>query len=276
MHKKVFLFLFLLVSIFMFTACSSNEDQVIDENPASDANVLLEGTPERKIIYKVNASYDVSDIEEAVNELKSFILSDEWFDFESISESNAYFKIRIKTERLDTFVSDLNEAFQQRSYTKSGEDISLSYQDKTAKILSLTLQQERLQALYESASFSDMIVINKQLSDVEAELSKLQGELNVFDSLIEYSTVEVRLYGSSIITRSPFFNRLGNAFVNGFKGLLSFLDGLFIVIATIIPFAIVFVPAGYFGLKFYRKHQIKQKAKYEAMKIARAQKSEQK
>lgn len=276
MKKKIGFVLSLILMILMLSACSSNDYLGPDEEPTiGEDNLLLEGTPERKIIYRVDASYDVSNINDAVDTLKSLVIEDEWFDQENLSTSYASFTIRIKTERLDAFMLDLKEAFQQRSYNKSGEDISLAYQDKTEKVLSLTLQQERLQALYDSASFSDMIVINKQLSDVEAELRKLEGELNVFDSLVEYSTVEVRLYGSTIITRSPFFNRLGNAFVNGAKGLLSFLDGLVIVVATIIPFAIVFVPAGYFGLKFYKSYQRKQKIKFEAIKAARENKNKQ-
>lgn len=276
MKKKIGFALSLIFMILMLSACSSNDYLGPEEEPMNgEDNLLLEGTPERKIIYRVDASYDVSNINDAVDTLKGFVLEDEWFDQENLSTSYASFTIRIKTERLDAFMLDLKEAFQQRSYNKSGEDISLAYQDKTEKVLSLTLQQERLQALYDSASFSDMIIINKQLSDVEAELRKLEGELNVFDSLVEYSTVEVRLYGSIIITRSPFFNRLGNAFVNGAKGLLSFLDGLVIVVATIIPFAVVFVPAGYFGLKFYKSYQRKQKIKFEAIKAARENKNKQ-
>lgn len=276
MKKKIGFVFSLFFMIIMLSACSSNDYLGPEEEPTiGEDNFLLEGTPERKIIYRVDASYDVSNISDAVDTLKSFVLEDEWFDQENESTSYASFVIRIKTERLDAFMLDLKEVFQQRSYNKSGEDISLAYQDKTEKVLSLTLQQERLQALYDSASFSDMIVINKQLSDVEAELRKLEGELNVFDSLVEYSTVEVRLYGSTIITRSPFFNRLGNAFVNGAKGLLSFLDGLVIVVATIIPFAVVFVPAGYFGLKFYKSYQRKQKIKFEAIKAARENKNKQ-
>lgn len=276
MKKKIGFVFSLFFMILLLSACSSNDYLGPGEEPTTgEDNFLLEGTPERKIIYRVDASYDVSNINDAVDTLKGFVLEDEWFDQENLSTSYASFTIRIKTERLDAFMLDLKEAFQQRSYNKSGEDISLAYQDKTEKVLSLTLQQERLQALYDSASFSDMIVINKQLSDVEAELRKLEGELNVFDSLVEYSTVEVRLYGSTILTRSPFFNRLGNAFVNGAKGLLSFLDGLVIVVATIVPFAVVFVPAGYFGLKFYKSYQRKQKIKFEAIRAARENKNKQ-
>jgi hypothetical protein len=106
-----------------------------------------------------------------------------------------------------------------------------------------------------------MITINAQLSNLEVELMRLQGELNVFDSLVDYSEVNITLYGSTIITRSPFFNRLGNGFINGLNAVVSVLDGLAIAIVSVIPFVVVFGPIGYGAYYVRKKYILKKKAK---------------
>ena len=124
----------------------------------------------------------MTDLSDSIDTLKALVEPDEWFDQESIISSKATFTVRVKTDRLDAFVDALNSAFQARKYTKDGQDISLSYQDKTIRIESITLQIERLQVLYASASLSEMITINSELADLETELLVLQGQLSVYDS----------------------------------------------------------------------------------------------
>lgn len=259
--RKLFLsFLFVLLLGVLF-ACSSNEPY--EEDPTDNQTILTDAVPQRKMIYTVNSSYDVTNILESVDTLKGLLAADEWFDYESIRSNSARFTVRVKTERLDVFTDALKANFQVRDFVKEGKDVSLQYLDKTAKITSINLQITRLQNLYASASLSEMITINTQMANLEVELMKLQGELNVFDSLIEYSEVHITLYGSTIVTRSPFINRFGNGFLNGFRAVFSVLDAIGIVIANLIPFALVFGPIG-IGIHFgYKKYQVRKKLKKE-------------
>ncbi|MCR3906466.1 MAG: DUF4349 domain-containing protein [Tenericutes bacterium] len=256
--KKLYLLIVFTV-ILMLSAC--NADGGFEDNEPDDQEQFIltaNGIPERKIIYTVNSTFDVSNLNQSVATLKSLVESDEWFDYENISSSNANFKVRIKTERLDDFIEELKSNFQVRSFSKQGRDVSLEYQDKTNRIASLNLQITRLQELYEEATFSNLLTINQQLAELEVELMALEGELSVFDSLVEYSEVNITLYGSSVVTKSPFFNRLGNGFLNGFRAVFTVLDGLVIVIANITPFILVFGPIGY-GVYYFRKRYIQRK-----------------
>ncbi|MDI6453790.1 DUF4349 domain-containing protein [Peloplasma aerotolerans] len=262
--KKLFLLLIVITFISFLSACSA-EGGFDDLGPDDQDQIILtsNGVPERKIIYTVNSTFDVNNLNQSVTTLKGLVENDEWFDYENISSTGASFKVRIKTERLDNFIEDLNVNFQVRSFNKQGRDVSLEYQNKTNRITSLNLQIARLHELYEDATFSNMLTINQQLSDLEVELMALEGELSVFDSLVDYSEVNITFYGSVVITRSPFFNRLGNGFVNGTKAVLVVLDGLFIVVANVIPFILVFGPVGY-GIYYFRKrYVIKKKSKKE-------------
>jgi hypothetical protein len=265
MKKIVWIFCFCVFSLSLIGCSDINED--IPTNGGNDQIVLLaENVPERKIIYTVDSSFDVEDLTDSISTLRGLLGSDEWFDQETIQSSRATFKARIKTARLDAFIADLYDNFQVRDFSKQATDVSLQYQDKSNRITSINLQIDRLQDLYESASLSDMILINEQLADLEVELLQIQGELSLFDSLIEYSEVTIRLYGSSVVTKSQFFNRFANGIITGFKAVVSFFDWIGIAIAYIIPFAIVFVPVSIGIIILRKKYYLPRKAKRQAAK----------
>ena len=264
MFRKVLLALVIIFSFIGLIGCSEAYDgSLSNENYYSDSNgsgvIILadDTTPERKILYTVDISFDVNDLVEAEEILNTLIASDEWFDSENLTSTRYTYKIRIKTDRLDDFITALKDEFVLRTYQKEGKDISLQYQDTTNKILSLEAQLERLLELYDQATLPEMIIINEQISDIEVELQSLNGTLNQFDSLAEYSVVNLVFYGSAITSDSPFINRLGNAFVNGFNGLLKFFDGLLIVIATVLPFAVVIGVIGTVTIVIYKKSKKK-------------------
>lgn len=236
--KGIMISVFLFSLLFMIGCSQMTGNLTVSENQESINAVEYssEDIPARKIIYTVDISFDVRNLEESSQVLESLIEADEWFDEEILNSSTHYYVIRIKTDRLDDFIAALEDVFTLRSFEKVATDISLEYQDATNRILSLEAQLSRLLDLYDQANMSEMIMINEQVSDIEVELQQLHGTLNQFDSLVDYSEVTLRFYGSTIVSQSPFINRLGNAFVNGFNALLIFFDRLAIVFATILPF----------------------------------------
>jgi len=258
MKRKVLFSLIAVILVFTFVGCNAAYESGVISSESGDSvqNLANTSVSERLIIYDVNISFDVNDLDEAGSFLDGLLADDEWFDQVNLTSSRYSYVIRVKTDRLDDFVTSLQEEYIIRSYTKTGTDISLEYQDTSNQILALEAQMTRLLELYDNASLSDMIVINEQISQIEIELQYLNGELAQYDSLIEYSVVTLVFYGSTVTTQSPFFNRLGNAFVNGFNALISFMDGLIIVFATALPFLVV-MGGGAVGLIFILKKRTK-------------------
>jgi len=272
MLKKVILMTMIASVLVGLIACSSEtyvqEEFLYGESENLLVNLADPVAPERKIIYEVKVSYDVTDLPAATAFLKAQLQTDEWFDREVLTSGYHSYVIRVKTERLDAFITTLHDEFALRSYEKIGTDISLEYQDTSNRIISLQTQLARLLVLYESATLAEMLVINEQISDIEVELAELDGTLSEFDSLAEYSEVALIFYGGTVVTQSPFFNRLGNAVWDGILGLLDFFDTLFIAFATILPFLIVF---GGIGIIVWRVIK-KRKAKKQLAAVDKAEK----
>ncbi len=261
--KRILLGTFFFIFLFFLMACSSDNEGLWDDhnNENGEINLANGESPTRKIIYKAQLSIYTTQFDETIEFVRELIESDEWFDSETVSERSATFYLRIKTERLDTVLNNIRANHQVNNYSKVATDVSLAYQDASDKITALQLQQARLLVLYENATLSEMLTINSQLSSIEVQLAQLQGTLNQFDSLVDYSEVRINVYSSAVAGRSPFLNRIGHAFENGYLAVFAILDGLVIAIVTLTPIAIVFVPAGYGVFRLYKYVEKRRKSK---------------
>ncbi|MGB4332380.1 MAG: DUF4349 domain-containing protein [Bacilli bacterium] len=149
-----------------------------------------------------------------------------------------------------------------KDLNKEATDISLQYQDTENKINSLLAEKDRLNELYADASIDDMILINKRISEIDLLLGELQGDLNRYDSLIEYSTVTLTIRASKKAGDAPFGKRLANSFRNGFTAVVIFLKYLLIGLTVILPAAIILGPVavGIVVLRNYiKKKRVKEK-----------------
>lgn len=107
---------------------------------------------------------------------------------------------------------------------------------------------------------NDMILINQRISEIDLLLGELQGDLNRYDSLIEYSTVTLTIRASKA-GDAPFGKRLANSLRNGFTAVVIFLKYLLIGLTVILPAAIILGPVavGIVVLRNYIKKKSKRK-----------------
>ncbi|MFP4177442.1 MAG: DUF4349 domain-containing protein [Acholeplasmataceae bacterium] len=266
MKRIVVFFLAVLMIGLAVMGCSSDysgpprEDDQVSEGVDVELDHSL-STPTRKIIYEVDATYYVDDIDRALTWLKDLMEEDEWIDREERSDTSAHLTMRIKSERLDAFVEAIENEYESHSYRKVGEDISLEYQDKSDLIARYNDEMDRNLELIEEASLSEILIINERVSELEQLIATLEGELNLFDSLVDYSEVRISIHKEDVYTRLPFGERINEGFANGVSFVVSFFDGLVIVLVTLFPVAVVFVPVGYGGYRIARRIRMKKQKK---------------
>lgn len=256
--KTSILFVALIIFSLLLVGCSAKNFRSTDSNEDDKIITKLNSSiPNRKIIYTVNADLKTDNLSDSITKIKSELNSDEWFDSEDISEDSAIFVIRVKSEHLEQFLDSITEGHEVTNFNKTAKDVSLDYQDKSNLLLTYQTERERLLELYEGASLADMITINTRLSEIDIEISKLQGELNEFDNLVEYSVVNLNIYVSNDTEPLTFGQRITNAISGGFLVLVAFLETLLIIFIVLIPWAIVIVPSiyGIYRLTKYKKNK---------------------
>lgn len=252
---KVFGFMVLLIFLMMGCSASYDDSWAPDDGQGGDEQPLSSETaPERKIIYTVDVRFSVDDIQGAVTTIRDMLAESEWFDRESISARSAQFTVRVRTERLDAFMAELEDTFEHLEYTRSARDISLDYSSQETRLLAIETEIATLIAMMDLAeTFAEILLINERLSSLEVERQDVQGELNRFDSLADYSEVHLQVYERTVFERLPFGDRVGDAFTSGVSALGSFLQGTVIVLAAVLPFALFFGVIGGTGFIVYRR-----------------------
>lgn len=259
MKKKFFILLFIFLFVISLSACSKKNYKSAPGNSYEQTQdvTTFNNTTNRKIVYEVNATLNVDDIEETLKSIKDFLNEDEWLDQERHYENSSYLVIRIKSSRLDEFINAFSEMGSVSNFSKTGTDISLEYYDTQAKIESLETQRTRLLELYENASINDMIIINNRLSEIDFELNKLKGNLNKYDSKVEYSVVTLNILYKTKETKTSYGNRIVNSFLSGINAIKVFFEYFILVLATLFPFILIAIPTGFLVRFIYIRNKKK-------------------
>lgn len=245
--KKRISFIVLVLSLLLtmiLVGCSSSASDAnygYDRNPENKGDIENvsesgETSPDRKIIYTASVSITSSDVTVTEKAIRDSLNSDEWVEQSSKYDGSLTVTVRIKTERLDSFINSLDGLGTIRSKEINSKDVSIDYYDNVTRKTTLETEQARLLVLLDKAeSISDILQINKRLSEIESELKKIDGTIKNYDSLVEYSQVTVTVRTPYEEQKETFGSKLSRGFETGLK----VAENLFIFVLVIIPFVIV-------------------------------------
>lgn len=266
MKKIIFFIIVALIAILILSSCSSHNDMDYKDNDSPSSGEAADtedntSISERKIIHEVNASLSSSNINDTLSKIKGGMLNDEWIETESTSKDHSTITLRIKTERLEAFITSISEEGAVYNLERKSTDVSLSYYDKTGRIESLEAERTRLNELYSEMDSPDaLIVINKRIAEINLEIASLQGQVNQIDSLIDYSKVTLYISKAYEVQEEVTFSkRIKNVFNDSWKALGAFIKFLAVAVVAVFPFALVFAPIG-IGI-YYLNRYIKNKKK---------------
>ena len=167
----------------------------------STADSIVAPSLNRKIVYTVNLTLNASNVNQLKTELsaKSAELggyierTDE--DFSGGECSYALITYRIPTEKLDEFVSGVENQGGVTGKTVYTADITNSYVDATARKEALQGERLMLQTLLNDTSItaSDKVNIISKIGEVELELQIIEQTIGQYDSMVNYSTVCIEI-----------------------------------------------------------------------------------
>ncbi|MEH6939775.1 DUF4349 domain-containing protein [Bacillus sp. JJ664] len=231
--KKIGLF---LLVISLVTACSNSngveseksmymdkssqqetDSQTVDQNNAKNGTESPIGIV-RKLIKTADVQIEtkkfektIETLEISVSEFNGYIESNhitgtsmlEKYDDnnDEFPSRTAQYTLRIPSNKLNAYLSKINTIGNVTSKSISTEDISNQYFDTETRIKSLKIQEERLlNLLKKSGSLSDIIELEKELSTVRYEIESLTTTIKTYDSLINYSTINLSVTEVAEIT----------------------------------------------------------------------------
>ncbi|MBR5000462.1 MAG: DUF4349 domain-containing protein, partial [Firmicutes bacterium] len=207
-----------------------------------------------KLILRADLRLETVDFDDAVEKLNKLVSDCGGYYEQSDVDMGSYYSdgyrygrytVRVPKDKYDTFLNSVGEVCHVTSRNESAEDVGLQYYDIESRIRLLEIKQERLMKLLEQAStMEDIITLENALSDIQYQLESNNIQKNRYDSLIDYSTISIRLEQVQRLSGQPleqqgFFSQLGSSFVRGFQNTLDgFSDILLSLAYNVIPLSI--------------------------------------
>lgn len=246
MKKKLMFILVAILSVFILVSCNANggdKNSPGSEGGGGTSNSVIGDVSDRKIIYTASISIKSNDLTKTSKEIKELLNPDEWTEREELTEVTNYITIRIKTSRLNEVLSNIKGEYETTNYSLESRDVSLDYFNVTSRKQALEKERARLLELYENASISDMIMINERIGRVDQELISIERQLLEYDSLVDYSTLKIWIYGPKASPTPPDFgNKLSRAFKTGWSSFVILIQAFLQMIFFLVPFLIVIIP----------------------------------
>lgn len=173
---------------------------------------------------------------------------------------SAEYVFRIPKAKFNEAFVDFRKFGTVVSEQLNGEDVTNQYIDTEARLKSLKIQQERLEELLKKAvKMEDIISLEKELQSTIYEIENYTGSIKKWDSLVEYSTLTVRLNEVQQISKEApkeqdgFLSRIGFSFKNSAEGLWDFIKEVAVFIAAALPIAIPVLLIFYLVYRFFVK-----------------------
>jgi len=213
------------------------EEKAYDAPADTSGRTLPENT---KVILTGGLELETKEFDAAVQAVDALVEElGGWYESRSVNLGGYYRSvdavIRIPAENFNTLLERAGEAAHKLRSSASQQDVSEVYYDNEARLATQRTKLERLQTLLSQAEgMEDIIALESALSETELEIEYLTGSLRKYDSLVNYSTVNLSLYEVYRLSTDQevpltFGQRLGSAFFNGFQrgidGLEDFVIG---------------------------------------------------
>ncbi|MGB8648009.1 MAG: DUF4349 domain-containing protein [Anaerolineae bacterium] len=173
------------------------------------------------------------------------------------STTGAQVTMQVPVDRFEEALNRVrNVALKITSDTTSSSDVSAQYVDLQSRQTNLEATRDRIrQFLDKAATVDEALKVNQQLSDVEAQIEQIKGQLNVLNARSSFSTITVDLHEpqptptptltpTPTPTPTPIGWNPGQTFNDAARVQTSLLraigDLLIWVIVVLLPYVVVF------------------------------------
>ncbi len=201
---KKYKILFALFAIISLSSCENNSGEagqysnnIPSQNPGGenvDGNNVVVDT-NHKIIYTVTYSIQCENISTIIKEINTNLYTLGGYISSSRQESNYYanFVYKIPTEKLNEMLDFIDGNDGVDSKTVTTEDITSSYDKLKAEIETLEASKEAYQNMLknDNLNVSEIVTITNRIEEIDTRLKTLYGQLNNYDNLLDYSTINI-------------------------------------------------------------------------------------
>lgn len=237
---------------------NENYSQEVDGEPIKETALTGTAQESRKIVKNAKVYIETKDLAKLLTQLNEKIAEYEGYT-DSLDESmydskSANLVAKIPAQKLDSFISVLEELGTVKSKNISNTDITDAYTDVESNIEALEIEEKTLlDILSKCDNMNDVIQVQNRLSDVRAELNSYKTSQKRYDSQISYSAVAISISEEErIVERNDgsFSARLKERFSDSLYNIGAFFEEvavnllggvLYIAIFAVVAVAVVII-----------------------------------
>lgn len=242
---------------------SAGEGIYEDSKPVESIPVAQD----RKLIRTVTISSETDDQDALLSDLEAQVAAlGGYIQNKTVNNSqygwrSANLVLRIPADKLDAFVNHVEGATNILSVNETAEDITLSYIATESRINALEAEETRLLELLAYAKdLEEILMLDSRLTEVRAELETYKSQLNLYNNLVDYATVnltitEVKEY--TVVEEEPtVWQRIGTGFVKSLKGVWTIIQELFVFFIIALPYLLLVAVVVVLVILITRKRKI--------------------
>ncbi len=198
-----------------------------------------------KIIYSASVSVETTNFDQATDAVTKLVADCGGFLENSSTYGNpiykadgstqvvdrsAYFTIRVPSANYEATLNQAGTIGNVVSCDQSAQNVTSQFMDMEAHVEALEVQQDRLLELLAKADDVDTLVtLEARLSEVSYEINTIQRQLNNMQMDVDYSTIdlniqEVEVYTPTATAQRSFGEKLGDAFGDGLRNFVAWLE----------------------------------------------------
>lgn len=184
-------------------AVSSNARMMKSVSPTANAlyadsvstTESIQVNQERKLVYTGYIAVEVTDLETAENQCKTWCETyDGYVASSNKSERNMTITLKIPVNSFTKAMNDVALLGKVKEKNISTQDVTERFYDLTGRLTTRKILFERLQKyLKEASSMKDLLAIEKELNSVQTEIESMEGQLQRLANQIDFSTITVSL-----------------------------------------------------------------------------------
>lgn len=233
------------------------------ENVNSD-NEKSEYTSNKKLVYSANIGLETLEFDNTMKSIKSridevggFLETEEYNDnsnwYYPVDGSNgkygnreAFISVRVPSSKYDDFINSLSDTAYVVSKNSEVVNMTQIYNDSEAELKSYKNQLEVLQNMYTKCkTIKEMIEVQSRISDVNAEISKLETIIKNIDRDVDYSKVSIHLsevfrYSNQVNSNNyNFSERVKNQFKDSWYNFTMSMENIIMWLISAIWYIII-------------------------------------
>jgi len=150
----------------------------------------------RKIIYTADLDVNTGDLDSYYELVKQQVsIHGGYFQYEYANDKKLDLTVRVPSHMLDNLLSALKDGGEVVNFSKRSEDVTNSYSIYEARKEALEAKHARIvQLISEADKIEDIIKLEAERDDVETELLQIGIQLTNYDSLVEFSTINLDVF----------------------------------------------------------------------------------